>query len=545
MARMKRDEARSGTQGGEEGAVGSEEDEAGADVTADMHAADVAAALVEFVPLRADGGSSSSSDLGPLPRHGSSWTPPAWLAGPEAAAASLVLAKGLGIILRSTLPLVLMPRFVDARLPGPLLARLADDGIHRPSAIQLSAIPAALAGQDIIGIASTGSGKTLVFVLPAILRAAEMSVRAPVAPSDGPFALLLAPSRELARQTQLLVDRYGAHVAINAAGERGIRSMLAIGGVPLAPQRTALTEGCHVVVGTPGRIIGLLRDGSMSLDDCVLLALDEADRLIDMGFEDDMRTIMRAFRHPHQTLLFSATMPPRIQAFARSALSDPFEVNVGRAGAASLNVLQDVMYVPDDDKLKALDSVIKATPPPVLIFASSPDRIDDIHEHLLLKGISTVAIHGQKTQRDRMDAMDRYRDGTANVLVATDVASKGLDFPKIEHVINFDMPREIENYIHRIGRTGRGGNTGLATTFINRTSTEDILRDLKALLVEAKQKVPRVLQALRDPEGPAAAFDPSAQCDYCSGLGHVALHCPKMERDASVKARAFRDEFRD
>jgi len=256
--------------------------------------------------------------------------------------------------------------------------------------------------------------------------------------------------------------------------------------------------------------------------------LDEADRLIDLGFEEDVRTVFDYFKHQRQTVLFSATMPKKIQEFAMSALVKPVIVNVGRAGAANLDVIQEVEYVKSEAKIVYLLECLQKTAPPVLIFAGSVGGVDDIHEYLLLKGVDAVAIHGQKDQGERQDAIRMFKEGKKDVLVATDVASKGLDFPDVQHVINYDMPKEIEDYVHRIGRTGRCGKTGVATSFINREVDETLLLDLKHLLIEAKQKVPPVLQTLHDPTGSYVEVSKIKGCAYCGGLGHRILECPKL-----------------
>ncbi|EXX74626.1 Dbp1p [Rhizophagus irregularis DAOM 197198w] len=249
--------------------------------------------------------------------------------------------------------------------------------------------------------------------------------------------------------------------------------------------------------------------------------------MIDMGFEDDVRNIMSYFTSQRQTLLYSATMPKKIQDFARSALVKPVIVNVGRAGAANLDVIQEVEYVKQEAKIVYLLECLQKTPPPVLIFAENKNDVDDIHEYLLVKGVEAVAIHGGKSQEEREFAIRAFKEYKKDVLVASDVASKGLDFPDIQHVINYDMPKEIENYVHRIGRTGRSGKTGVATTFINMNCSEQILLDLKHLLREAKQRVPPVLEALEDPT--EKFKDLSGGCMFCGGLGHRISECPKLD----------------
>ncbi|KAG9490778.1 hypothetical protein GDO78_006225 [Eleutherodactylus coqui] len=271
---------------------------------------------------------------------------------------------------------------------------------------------------------------------------------------------------ELARQTHSIIEYYCR--LLQEDNFPTLRTALCIGGMSVKEQMETIKQGVHMMVATPGRLMDLLQKKMVSLDICRYLALDEADRMIDMGFEEDIRTIFSYFKGQRQTLLFSATMPKKIQNFAKSALVKPITINVGRAGAASLDVIQEVEYVKEEAKMVYLLECLQKTPPPVLIFAEKKADVDAIHEYLLLKGVEAVAIHGGKDQEERTKAIEAFREGKKDVLVATDVASKGLDFPAIQHVINYDMPEEIENYVHRIGRTGRSGNTGIATTFINK-----------------------------------------------------------------------------
>jgi ATP-dependent RNA helicase DDX41 len=255
------------------------------------------------------------------------------------------------------------------------------------------------------------------------------------------------------------------------------------------------------------------------------LTLDEADGLVDLGFEDDIREVFDHFKAQRQTLLFSPTMPKKIQNFAKSALAKPVIVNVGRAGAANLDVIQEVEYVKEEARIIYLLECLQKTPPPVLIFCENKADVEYIHEYLLLKGVEAIATHGGKDQEERLHAFESFKNGKKYVLVATDVASKGLDFPDIQHVINYDMSAEIGNYVHRIGRTGRCGKTGIATTFINKNQTETTLLDLKHLLKEAKQRIPPVLAELNDPledEEIIAKESGVEGCAYCGGhLGIV------------------------
>ncbi|KAK1862584.1 hypothetical protein I4F81_005152 [Pyropia yezoensis] len=530
----------------------------------------------------------------PMP---SSWKPPRFLLEAGEAHHEAVRKKNYILVEGANVPPPCVS-FHEMKLPPVLLSTMRAKGIKKPSPIQMQGLPVALAGRDMIGIAFTGSGKTLAFALPAVLAAWEAEARLPLTAGEGPIALLICPSRELARQTRDVVqgffddiagvstvtvvedevarakrekrerkewrrlerlrraaragggsggdgdgdgDRRGGSAAdAMAGGQVGagaeMRALLAIGGAPV--DLAALKKGVHAVVATPGRLLDLLRKKRIHLDACKVVCLDEADRLIDLGFEEDIRAVFDYFSAQRQTLMFSATMPSKIQAFAASALVQPVVVNVGRAGAAALDIIQEVEVVPPQAKTVHLLSVLQKTPPPVLVFAENKRDVDDIHEYLLSKGVDAVSIHGGKDQEEREAAMSSFRAGKQDILVATDVAAKGIDFPAIKHVVNYDMPKEIENYVHRIGRTGRGGKTGVATTFVNATCSATILMDLKQLLIEAKQRVPAGLIALeRDALGEGADAYAATEvggvkgCAFCGGLGHRVNACPKLETE--------------
>jgi len=433
-------------------------------------------------------------------------------------------------------------RFEDMRLPQGLLEGLKMKGIQRPTQIQMQGIPTVMSGRDMIGIAFTGSGKTLVFGVPMILTALELELKAKVQNTEGPFGLIIAPSRELAHQTYEVLEFYTDRLAEHHSNFPKLRSVLTIGGLSTGNQAQALKRGVHMVVATPGRLNDLLNKKRMTLVQCRYLVLDEADRMVDLGFEEEIRNTLDNFRGQRQSLLFSATMPRKIQDFAKTALVDPVVINVGRAGAANLDVIQEVEYVKQEAKLVYLLQCLQKTPPPVLIFCENKSDVDDVHEYLLIKGVEAVAIHGGLDQEERHEAIRGFKEGTKDVLIGTDVASKGLDFPAIQHVINFDMPKEIENYVHRIGRTGRCGRTGVATTFVNKNQDETILLDLKALLVEAMQNIPPFLQSLD------SAADVNTKeiggvkgCAYCGGLGHRIAVCPKLENTRQKTASGQKD----
>jgi len=310
----------------------------------------------------------------------------------------------------------------------------------------------------------------------------------------------------------------------------------------MGDQAEVLNRGVHIVIATPGRLMDMLDKGRLNATSCKYLCMDEADRMIDMGFEEDVRSIMSHFKHQRQTLLFSATMPRKIQDFASQSLVNPILVNVGRAGAANMDVIQEVEYVKQEAKMVYLLECLQKTPPPVIIFSDNKNEVDDIQEYLLLKGVEAVAIHGSKTQEEREYAIRSFKTGAKDVMVASGVASKGLDFNEIQHVIVYSMPKEIEDYVHEIGRTGRSGKTGIATTFVNMNTSEHTLLDLKYLLMEAKQKIPEFLLSIEDPRAAHGASIANKGCPICGGLGHGLADCPKLE-EATRRQQASQAKY--
>lgn len=280
------------------------------------------------------------------------------------------------------------------KLPESIVKHLTDKGIKNPTPIQMQGIPLVMSGRDLIGIAFTGSGKTLVFTLPLVLFALEAEMKLPYAEGEGPVGLIVCPSRELARQTYTVAKEMAE--SLENAGYPQVRVLLCMGGISMADQSHTLRKGVHVVVATPGRLQDMLGKKKFSMNNCRYLCLDEADRMVDMGFEEDVRNIMSYCKQQCQMLLFSATMPKKIKDFAKAALVKPVIVNVGRAGAASLDVIQHVEYVKQETKMVYLLECLQKTAPPVMVFAENKNDVDDIHEFLLRKGIDAAAIHGSK-----------------------------------------------------------------------------------------------------------------------------------------------------
>jgi ATP-dependent RNA helicase DDX41 len=433
-------------------------------------------------------------------------------------------------------------KFEDMRFPKGLVEGLFSKGIKRPTPIQVQGLPIALSGRDMIGIAFTGSGKTVVFTLPLVTLALEAETKLPLAGGEGPVGMIICPARELARQTHEVAEFFCDF--LHQQGHPELRCCLFMGGEDMKAQMEIVRRGVHIASATPGRLNDFLTKARITLDNCRYVVLDEADRMLDIGMDEEVRTVFSFFKHQRQTLLFSATMPQKFQDFAKSVLVKPIIVNVGRA---NVDVIQEVEYVKEDAKVVYLLECLSKTAPPVCIFCESKAAVDNCQEYLLLKGVEAVSIHGGKDQEERNEAIRLFKSGQKDVLVATDVAAKGLDFPDIQHVINYDMPKEIENYVHRIGRTGRCGKTGVATTFINKNVEQSILLDLKHYLKAAKQRVPPVLLALPDDEDEADLGDALGKkgCAYCGGLGHRITNCPKMAEHALQRNAQYKDFLKD
>jgi len=341
--------------------------------------------------------------------------------------------------------------FAELGLAPELLRAAADAGYTVPTPIQARAIPLVLRGRDVMGLAQTGTGKTAAFTLPIIQRLLGGRRRA--------RALVLTPTRELAVQVKEAFAGYAEH--------SGLFVCDVYGGVPLGPQEQALRAGADVVVATPGRLLDHMERQNVVFDDLEVLVLDEADRMLDMGFAPQLNRIVAGIPKYRQTLLFSATMPPEVEALARKYLRKPIVVQVGMRTQAASTVTHAVYPVPRDRKCALLAELLRKTElDSVLVFTRTKHGADKVVRNLEREGIAALAMHADKSQGQRTDALDQFKKGTIRVLVATDIAQRGLDIAGISHVINYDVPAQPEDYVHRIGRTGRAAATGDAFTFM-------------------------------------------------------------------------------
>ena len=353
-------------------------------------------------------------------------------------------------------------KFADLGLSDQLLQSVIDAGYDEPTPIQAQAIPSVLMMRDIIGIAQTGTGKTAGFVLPMIDILAHGRRRALM-----PRSLILEPTRELAAQVAENFEKYGKN--------HDLRMALLIGGVQMGDQVKALSDGVDVLIATPGRLMDLFERGKILLTGCELLVIDEADRMLDMGFIPDIETICSKLPTTRQTLLFSATMPPPIKKLADRFLSNPKYIEVARPASANINIAQFKLRVPARAKRDALRQILRREDvTTAIIFANRKTTVRDLAKALKQSGFSAGEIHGDMDQPARNAELQRFKDGQINILCASDVAARGLDIKGVSHVINFDTPWHPDDYIHRIGRTGRGGATGQAFTLVSDEDAEAI-----------------------------------------------------------------------
>ncbi len=341
--------------------------------------------------------------------------------------------------------------FADLQLPESLERAISGLGFTIPTPIQARAIPALLDGRDITGVAQTGTGKTAAFGLP-LLAAVDAQQR-------GVQALVMTPTRELAMQVAAAITAFAAH-------QPGLQVVTVYGGAPFMPQKAALARGAQVVVGTPGRIIDHLERHTLDLSGVRFLVLDEADEMLRMGFAEDVDRILSEAPRDRQTALFSATMPPAIRKVSKTHMTDPVDITVEGKTRTTTSVEQTFAVLPFRSKVDALCRVLEMSEgDATIVFVRTKSACDEVGAALAARGVSAAALNGDVAQKDRERIVERLRSGSIDVLVATDVAARGLDVDRIDLVVNFDAPRESETYVHRIGRTGRAGRTGHALTF--------------------------------------------------------------------------------
>lgn len=431
--------------------------------------------------------------------------------------------------------------FNNLNLPIELQQYLHNKNYIQPTPIQMQALSCAMSGRDIIGLAETGSGKTLAYTLPMCMLLAS---KEPRKPGESPLALILTPTRELMQQVhvdisgllqQLVSEKlkeqmsfqgqsfmgynshvmlnnpyqaflavnpamphtaYNQHLSVQDTSHARFKAVPVCGGVPISSQIQLIKQGADVIVATPGRLIDLCERGALSLDKVTYLVMDEADKMLGMGMEEQLRKIVglaTSTIRARQTLLWSATMPDSLERLARSAVLNPVIIHVGPGGLITPNIEQRVSFLHHYQKPQKLLETLRTTPyPPVIVFTSSIQNVDYVTDLLKKEQFHASGLHSEKAQEYRFKVANAFRNGNVDVLVATDVASRGLDFPEVSHIINYDLPSTIEDYVHRCGRTGRMGHPGIATSFL--TLDCKIAEELKEMLEIMEQPIPKELE---------------------------------------------------
>ncbi|KAG4413671.1 mRNA splicing protein prp28 [Cadophora malorum] len=410
-----------------------------------------------------------------------------------------------------------MRSWEESNLPKRLLDIVAQVGYEQPSAVQRAAIPIALQARDLIGVAVTGSGKTAAFLLPLLVYISELPPLNEMTKNDGPYAIILAPTRELAQQIETEAKKFATPL--------GFTCVSIVGGHSLEEQSYNLRNGAEIVIATPGRLVDCIERRVLVLGQCCYIIMDEADRMIDLGFEESVNKILDALpvtnekpdtddaedaqamsRHLggkdryRQTMMYTATMPSAVEKIAKKYLRRPAIVTIGNIGEAVETVEQRVEFVAGEDKRKKRLNEILASgefQPPIIVFVNIKRNCDAVARDIKHMGFSSVTLHGSKTQEQREAALASIRSGATNVLVATDLAGRGIDVPDVSLVVNFNMATNIESYTHRVGRTGRAGNSGVAITFLGNEDA-DVMYDLKQML--SKSSISRVPEELRKHE---------------------------------------------
>ncbi|PHT59837.1 DEAD-box ATP-dependent RNA helicase 24 [Capsicum baccatum] len=383
--------------------------------------------------------------------------------------------------------------FEDSGFSVELMKAISKQGYEKPTPIQCQALPIVLSGRDIIGIAKTGSGKTAAFVLPMIVHIMDQPE---LQKEEGPIGVICAPTRELAHQIFVEAKKFSK--------SHGIRVSAVYGGMSKLDQYKELKAGCEIVVATPGRLIDMIRKKAFTMLRATYLVLDEADRMFDLGFEPQIRSIVGQIRPDRQTLLFSATMPRKVEKLAREILTDPVRVTVGEIGMANEDITQIVEVIPSDAEklpwlLEKLPGLIDNGD--VLVFASKKATVDEIESHLAQKGFRVAALHGDKDQVSRTETLQKFKSGIYHVLIATDVAARGLDIKSLKSVVNYDIAKDMDMHVHRIGRTGRAGDKdGTAYTLITHKEAR-FAGELANSLVAAGQNVSMELMDLAMKDG--------------------------------------------
>lgn len=426
------------------------------------------------------------------------------------------LREKYGVIAVGNCVPCLVKSFRSLRLPKEIISTLKELGIKKPTSLQKQGFPIILSGRDVLLQSISRQGKTLLFVLPTIIGAIEEELRLNLISNEGPIGLIIAPSRELAYQIYAFSKSFIQKLKTYPK----IKISLCTGGVDMQAQLEGLSQGVHIVISTPGRLSDMLSKGHINLKLCKILLLDEADRLLDLGFDEEVRSVLSHTVNNVQIVLSSSTIPKRMQEFSLNFMKSPVYISVNKASLVKLKYTQICELVSADGKLVKLLDVMQRTEPPVLIFCENKSDSDIICKYLSERRIECASLHGGKVQNARSRAIKDFNTEAINVLIATDMAAKGLSFHKINHIINYDMPKDIDAYVQRICR---GARKATISNFLSYKIDKTVLIDLADFLVDMKGKVPEFLLELIGSE--------SEKCQYCSLKSHRRSACSMLQLD--------------
>lgn len=406
--------------------------------------------------------------------------------------------------------------FRSMRLPKTFRKALKSEKIKKPFALQRQGLPAVLLGRDTLIISISREGKTLIFCLPLIISSIQEELRLPFAENEGPLGLIIVPSRELANQIFTFLKDF-LH---NLKGYPKINICLCAGGISMQDQLETLQKGVHIVISTPGRLSDLLNKSKINLKLLRILVLDEADRLLDLGFDEEVRTVLSHTSFNMQIILSSSTLPKRMQEFASNFMKSPVYISSSRNEIKKLQITHTCEIVINEGKLLKLLGSLMKTEPPILIFCENKTENDSIQEFLSLRKIDCASLHGGKMQNLRSKAINDFNKGNIKVLIATDMAAKGLSFEKVKHVINYDLPKDIDAYMQRVCR---GSKKASVTSFVSYKNDKRFLKDLAEFVEEIGGEMPEFMQEIRG--------EVESKCEFCSMRGHKKFSCLLLQME--------------
>ena len=411
----------------------------------------------------------------------------------------------------------LIKSFRSMRIPKEIIKALKEIDIKKPTSLQRQGLPSILLGRDMLLLSISREGKTLIFLLPIIIGAIEEELRLPFSTNEGPVGLIIAPSRELASQ----IYYFSKSIVKNIKNLPKINICLCTGGVDMQTQLHALTQGVHIVISTPGRLSDMLSKGKMNLKLCKILVLDEADRLLDLGFDEQVRSVLSHTSNAIQIILSSSAVPKRMQEFATNFMKSPIYISSTKESLKKkLKIKQISNLVSNEGKILKLLEVMGRTEPPILVFCENKTDSDYIQEYLSKRSIECTSFHGGKIQNARPRAIKEFNSGKVSVLIATDIAAKGLSFQGVKHVINYDMPKDIDAYIQRICRADK---RAIISNFLSYKLDKSFFRDLADFMIDMKEEIPDFLAGLISNE--------NEKCEYCNIKGHRKSSCSLLQLD--------------